>query len=242
MALGAVDVPRCVSELDQYFESVRPELRLTREAKTARNFVVRGIGRWPHEITAYGLLVAAAQGALPGWAGANCIFLAAPAVDRLAVRPAARTVGPHFGGWSLAAGGSGPGPPVAHHWSRPRRIAHHFAEYGDRHGLVFVGGRGSRRRSERRETSRAFFAPGALFSDPVNAPTTDLAAIEEMTNASFPDWHQQIAWVHGDQTGGAFEWTGTGRWAGPCPSRSTGAPSSTSTTTVWSPVGATTST
>ena len=60
----------------------------------------------------------------------------------------------------------------------------------------------------------ALFAPGALFSDPVNAPTSDLAAIEEMTKASFPDWRQTIAWVHGDQTGGAFEWTGTGTFGG----------------------------
>ena len=32
---------------------------------------------------------------------------------------------------------------------------------------------------------QTLFAAGALFSDPVNEPTTDLAAIEEMTEASF---------------------------------------------------------
>ena len=63
----------------------------------------------------------------------------------------------------------------------------------------------------------ALFAPGALFSDPVNAPTSDIASIEAMTNASFPDWHQQITWVHGDRTGGAFEWTGTGTLGGTVP-------------------------
>ena len=93
LALGAVDVPRRVSELDQYFEAVRPELRLTDEAKTARNFVLRGVGRWPHEVGAYGLLVAAAQGALPGWARRQLHLPALPAVERLTVRPAARTVG-----------------------------------------------------------------------------------------------------------------------------------------------------
>jgi hypothetical protein len=56
----------------------------------------------------------------------------------------------------------------------------------------------------------SFFAPGALFSDPVNSPTTDIAAIEEMTQASFPDWRQEILWVHGDDDGGAFEWIGRG--------------------------------
>jgi len=93
IALGATDVPHSVSELDQYFEQVRPELCLTDEAKTARNFVLRGVGRWPHEVGAYGLLVAAAQGALPGWARRQLHLPAAPVIERLTVRPAVRTVG-----------------------------------------------------------------------------------------------------------------------------------------------------
>jgi len=87
VALGAVEVPRTVAALDAYFESVRPELRLTTEARTARNFVLRGVGRWPHEVTTYGLLVAAAQGVLPVWARRQLHLLAVPAGDRLAVRP-----------------------------------------------------------------------------------------------------------------------------------------------------------
>ena len=63
----------------------------------------------------------------------------------------------------------------------------------------------------------SFFAPGALFSDPVNAPTPDLEAIEAMTKASFPDWRQEILWVHGDATGGAFEWIGRGTLGGTLP-------------------------
>ena len=63
----------------------------------------------------------------------------------------------------------------------------------------------------------SFFAAGALFSDPVNEPTTDLAAIEEMTRASFPDWRQEITSVHGDATGGAFEWIGRGSLGGTVP-------------------------
>ena len=63
----------------------------------------------------------------------------------------------------------------------------------------------------------SFFAPGALFSDPVNAPTPDIAAIEEMTKASFPDWRQEILWVHGDESGGAFEWIGRGTLGGTVP-------------------------
>jgi hypothetical protein len=63
----------------------------------------------------------------------------------------------------------------------------------------------------------SFFAPGALFSDPVNEPTADLAGIEDMTRASFPDWRQEITWVHGDDTGGAFEWIGRGTLGGTVP-------------------------
>ena len=63
----------------------------------------------------------------------------------------------------------------------------------------------------------SLFAPGALFSDPVNPPTTDLAAIEAMTDASFPDWRQEIISVHGDEVAGAFEWIGRGTLAGTTP-------------------------
>jgi hypothetical protein len=63
----------------------------------------------------------------------------------------------------------------------------------------------------------SFFAPDATFSDPVNPPTTDIAAIEEMTNASFPDWRQEIVSVHGDASGGAFEWIGRGTLGGTIP-------------------------
>jgi uncharacterized protein (DUF2236 family) len=91
LALGAETVPRSVSALDAYFDAVRPELQLTRQARVARNFVLRGVGRWPHEITTYGLLVAAAQGVLPPWARRQLHLAQLPAGDRLAVRPAVRT-------------------------------------------------------------------------------------------------------------------------------------------------------
>ncbi len=92
LALGALEVPRSLSELDAYFESVRPELALTREARTARNFVLKGIGRWPHELTTYGLLVAAAQGVLPVWGRRQLHLVSLPAGDRLAVRPAVQVL------------------------------------------------------------------------------------------------------------------------------------------------------
>jgi uncharacterized protein (DUF2236 family) len=92
-ALGAVDVPRSTVELDAYFTHVRPRLRLTAEARAARNFVLRGVGRWPHEVATYGVLVGAAQGVLPGWARRQLRLPTVPAGDLLAVRPSARLLG-----------------------------------------------------------------------------------------------------------------------------------------------------
>lgn len=61
---------------------------------------------------------------------------------------------------------------------------------------------------------QGLFAPGAEFSDPVNPPTTDLAAIEQLTEDSFPDWSQEVIAIHGDDRGGAFEWIGRGSLGG----------------------------
>ena len=113
--LGAVDVPHSVSDLDAYFVEVRPRLAFTPEARDARNFVLRGVGRWPHEVATYGLLVGAAQGVLPTWARRQLRLPALPAGDRLAVRPSARLLGSAFR-WVVApprttdALAAGPGP------------------------------------------------------------------------------------------------------------------------------------
>lgn len=72
-------------------------------------------------------------------------------------------------------------------------------------------------RADSEANFRDLFAPGALFSDPVNKPTTDLDEIENMTESSFPDWHQEVIGVHGDDRGGAFEWIGRGRLGGTIP-------------------------
>ena len=87
--LGATEVPRSVEEIDAYLAAVRPQLRFTSEARQARNFVLRGVGRWPHELAAYGILVSAAVGILPSWAARQLRLPLVPLVDRLAVRPAA---------------------------------------------------------------------------------------------------------------------------------------------------------
>ena len=94
--LGATGVPRSTGELAAYFEGIRPALAFTPEAREARNFVLRGVGRWPHEVATYGLLVGAAQGILPAWARRQLRLPVLPAGDRLAVRPSARLLGTAF--------------------------------------------------------------------------------------------------------------------------------------------------
>jgi hypothetical protein len=64
---------------------------------------------------------------------------------------------------------------------------------------------------------RELFAPGGTFTDPVTATTTDIASVEDITDASFPDWQQLITTSHGDPRGGAFEWVGRGTLAGTTP-------------------------
>jgi len=61
---------------------------------------------------------------------------------------------------------------------------------------------------------RTLFAPGGVFSDPVTAATTDIASVEDITDASFPDWTQEVTASHGDSRGGAFEWVGRGTLGG----------------------------
>jgi len=94
--LGALDVPRSVAQLNDYFAEVRPLLHLTTEARVARNFVLRGVGRWPHEMATYAVLVSAAQGVLPTWARRQLRLPALPAGDLLAVRPSARLLSSAF--------------------------------------------------------------------------------------------------------------------------------------------------
>jgi limonene-1,2-epoxide hydrolase len=61
---------------------------------------------------------------------------------------------------------------------------------------------------------RELFAPGGVFSDPVTKSTTDIKSVEDITDASFPDWQQEVTSSHGGPTGGAFEWTGRGTIGG----------------------------
>ena len=61
---------------------------------------------------------------------------------------------------------------------------------------------------------RELFASDGVFSDPVTKSTTDIKSVEDITDASFPDWQQEVTASHGDRTGGAFEWIGRGTIGG----------------------------
>ena len=64
---------------------------------------------------------------------------------------------------------------------------------------------------------QSLFAPGGTYEDPVNPATADIDAIEQMTRGAYPDWHQEITSVHGDDRGGVFEWVGRGNLGGRTP-------------------------
>jgi len=59
------------------------------------------------------------------------------------------------------------------------------------------------------------FAPGATFSDPHTASTTDLDSIAAQTRALFPDWSQRIVAMRPGDGWAVFEWVGTGSYSGP---------------------------
>lgn len=90
--LGAPGVPRNRADLDAYLDGIREELVLSDQARQARDFLLRGVGRWPHELATYQLLVGAALGILPGWARRQLAVPALPGLDRVVVRPTARTL------------------------------------------------------------------------------------------------------------------------------------------------------
>jgi uncharacterized protein (DUF2236 family) len=89
--LGGRDVPVDVAELRAWLQSVRPELRLTAQARDAVRFILLP----PLPLTArpgYALVSSASIGLLPAWAQRMLWLPSLPPVDRLAVRPAMRSI------------------------------------------------------------------------------------------------------------------------------------------------------
>ena len=92
LALGADWVPETWAELEGYLEAVRPELSFGDQARDARQFLLTGVARKPHEAATYKVLVAAAVGCVPPWARTLLELEIPPLVEPLAIRPVARLV------------------------------------------------------------------------------------------------------------------------------------------------------
>lgn len=91
-ALGARWVPESVEEVDAYFLRVRPDLYAGPQALAARDFLLRGVARRPHDRIMYAVIVAAALTVLPPWARRALGIPTVPLADDVAVAPAARVV------------------------------------------------------------------------------------------------------------------------------------------------------
>ena len=61
---------------------------------------------------------------------------------------------------------------------------------------------------------KGLFAPGAAFTDPATAGTTDLRAIARDTRGAFPDWTQEITSIRGGDDWAVFEWIGRATYRG----------------------------
>ena len=87
--LGVLNAPRTKAELWANLEAYIPELELIEQGKDARNFVLRGVSKKPHEIAAYGTLVAGAINLLPDWSRKVLRLPKIPLVESFVVHPAA---------------------------------------------------------------------------------------------------------------------------------------------------------
>ncbi len=66
--LGAQSPPRSVDELHAQLQGFRAELRLSADARAARDFLLAGVSQGVVAATSYRLIVASALDLLPGWA------------------------------------------------------------------------------------------------------------------------------------------------------------------------------
>lgn len=90
-ALGMVDAPRSSAELDAVLTDFGPELAATEACRDATRFLFAP--QLPLAVLpAYGVIFGAAATLLPGWARSMLMLPVPPGLDRLVVRPAARTL------------------------------------------------------------------------------------------------------------------------------------------------------
>jgi uncharacterized protein (DUF2236 family) len=90
--LGAENPPTSVRELDEQLESYRPELRLSADALTARDFVTHGYMDTAAQRAVYRVLVDSALDLLDPWARDLLEMPVTPVRSRLFTRPATHVV------------------------------------------------------------------------------------------------------------------------------------------------------
>jgi uncharacterized protein (DUF2236 family) len=90
--LGMIDPPRSVAELEATIQRFRPELRLSTEGATARDFVIRGVQRGPLRRSVNWLLVRAAFALMSRWESELLGVAYRPFRNRCFVQPATKVV------------------------------------------------------------------------------------------------------------------------------------------------------
>ena len=90
--LGIISPPRSMSELTFMLDEFRPELRLSSDGSEAKDFVLRGVAKYPQERIIYSTLAAGAISILPPWAREKLEIRSLPLVDGLLSRPATALV------------------------------------------------------------------------------------------------------------------------------------------------------
>jgi uncharacterized protein (DUF2236 family) len=90
--LGAEGIPRSRQEVGAYLERVRPELAAGEQAREMFAFLCLPLARHPATTAAHALLIQAAVGLLPGWAGQLHGVRQPPGWDRAVIRPATWTL------------------------------------------------------------------------------------------------------------------------------------------------------
>lgn len=88
--LGAEWVPRTMDEVEAYFRRVRPGLYAGPQARAARDFLLRGVGKRPEDRVVHAVMASAAVSLLPDWARGELGIPMPPLVDTVIVVPLAR--------------------------------------------------------------------------------------------------------------------------------------------------------
>jgi uncharacterized protein (DUF2236 family) len=90
--LGVLDPPQSVAELQELFESYRPELATSTAAREAADMLLKDPPLSGPSRLGYSVLAGGAISILPPWARAELSLPTLPVVDRLVARPLARSV------------------------------------------------------------------------------------------------------------------------------------------------------